>query len=151
MLDEPTVGVDPQSRNHIFETIRRLNEEDGTTILYTSHYIEEVQSLCDRVGILDGGKLIALDAVDQLIADHGSKLLEVEVRGDLDVTAASAALGVQGSAEGQTMRFEPTTSIGAAIGCLEAAGLEVTAVDSGASNLEGVFLKLTGHRLRDEA
>src|SRR6516225_8928153 len=66
LLDEPTVGVDPQSRNHIFEEIRRLNRA-GTTVVYTSHYMEEVQALCPRVGILDHGKLIACDEVPQLL------------------------------------------------------------------------------------
>ena len=61
-LDEPTVGVDPQSRNHIFEGVRRLNAA-GTTIIYTSHYMEEVQALCTRVGILDHGRLIACDSL----------------------------------------------------------------------------------------
>src|SRR5687768_18621640 len=60
LLDEPTVGVDPQSRNHIFEEVRRLNAA-GVTIVYTSHYMEEVQALCRRVGIIDHGRLIACD------------------------------------------------------------------------------------------
>src|SRR5438445_6014059 len=59
LLDEPTSGVDPQSRNHIFEEVRRINAA-GVTVLYTSHYMEEVQSLCTRVGIIDHGRLIAL-------------------------------------------------------------------------------------------
>src|SRR5947209_17591329 len=65
-LDEPTVGVDPQSRNHIFESVRRLNA-NGTTIIYTSHYMEEVQALCTRVGILDHGRLIACDRLPALL------------------------------------------------------------------------------------
>ena len=56
-LDEPTVGVDPQSRNHIFESILRLNREEGVTIIYTTHYMEEAQTLCNRVGIIDHGML----------------------------------------------------------------------------------------------
>ena len=60
-LDEPTVGVDPQSRNHIFETILRLRDE-GMTVLYTTHYMEEADRLCDRIGVMDHGQLIALDA-----------------------------------------------------------------------------------------
>src|SRR5437867_3127935 len=66
LLDEPTTGVDPQSRNHIFEEIRRLNRA-GVTVVYTSHYMEEVQALCPRVGILDHGRLIACDDVPQLL------------------------------------------------------------------------------------
>ena len=62
LLDEPTTGVDPQSRNHIFEEVRRLNAA-GMTIVYTSHYMEEVQALCPRIGIIDHGKLIACDTL----------------------------------------------------------------------------------------
>src|SRR5207302_363086 len=66
LLDEPTTGVDPQSRNHIFEEVRRLNAE-GVTVVYTSHYMEEVQALCPCVGILDHGRLIAQGTVRELL------------------------------------------------------------------------------------
>ena len=66
LLDEPTVGVDPQSRNHIFEEVRRLNDE-GMTVVYTSHYMEEVQALCSRIGIMDHGRLVACDTLPQLL------------------------------------------------------------------------------------
>ena len=66
LLDEPTVGVDPQSRNHIFEEIKRLNRE-GMTIVYTSHYMEEVQALCRRVGVMNDGRLVACDTLDGLL------------------------------------------------------------------------------------
>ena len=66
LLDEPTTGVDPQSRNHIFEEVRRLNAA-GLTIVYTSHYMEEVQALCPRVGIIDHGRLIACDTLPNLL------------------------------------------------------------------------------------
>src|SRR5713226_4273388 len=66
LLDEPTSGVDPQSRNHIFEEIRRVNRA-GVTVVYTSHYMEEVQALCTRIGIIDHGRLIACDSVSGLL------------------------------------------------------------------------------------
>jgi len=66
-LDEPTVGVDPQSRNHIFESVLRLNRERGMSIIYTSHYMEEVELLCSRVAIIDQGQIIALDTVKNLV------------------------------------------------------------------------------------
>ena len=66
LMDEPTVGVDPQSRNHIFEEVRRLNAT-GVTILYTSHYMEEVQALCPRVGVMDHGRLVACGAASDLL------------------------------------------------------------------------------------
>ncbi|MBC7324996.1 MAG: ATP-binding cassette domain-containing protein, partial [Moorella sp. (in: Bacteria)] len=77
-LDEPTVGVDPQSRNHIFESIRQLTAE-GLTVFYTTHYMEEAQSLCHRVGIFDRGRLVALDTPKNLIQQARSRILEVGV------------------------------------------------------------------------
>ena len=65
LFDEPTVSVDPQSRNHIFESIERL-EAEGRTVIYTTHYMEEAQRLCDRIGIMDAGEILALDTVDGL-------------------------------------------------------------------------------------
>ncbi len=78
LLDEPTVGVDPQSRNHIFEGVRALNRQ-GLTVLYTSHYMEEVEALCHRVGIMDRGKLIACDTVPNLISSLGGSMIEVGI------------------------------------------------------------------------
>ena len=70
-LDEPTVGIDPQSRNNIYETIEGLRDK-GMTILYTTHYMEEADRLCDRVAIIDGGQIIALDTPHQLKSQIGS-------------------------------------------------------------------------------
>ena len=70
LLDEPTVGVDPQSRNKIFESIEALHR-DGRTIIYTTHYMEEVERLCERIAIVDAGKLLALGTLDELLAAHG--------------------------------------------------------------------------------
>lgn len=78
MLDEPTVGIDPQSRSHIFDTILQLRDE-GMTVLYTTHYMEEADRLCDRIGIIDNGRVIALDTVEALkarIGDPNSTTLE---------------------------------------------------------------------------
>lgn len=68
ILDEPTVGIDPQSRNHILETVRMLNEKKGTTVLYTSHYMEEVEQLCDRLYIMDHGEVIASGTKAELLS-----------------------------------------------------------------------------------
>lgn len=81
ILDEPTVGVDPQSRNKIFEFIKQLNEEHGTTVLYTSHYMEEVEALCERLFILDDGKQVGYgsqEEIKQLVQDHVKWLIEIE-------------------------------------------------------------------------
>ena len=66
IMDEPTVGIDPQSRNYILDTVRRLNRKRGITVLYTSHYMEEVEYLCDRIYIMDQGKIIASGTKDEL-------------------------------------------------------------------------------------
>ncbi len=76
-LDEPTVGVDPQSRNHIFESVMRLNRERGMSIIYTSHYMEEVELLCNRVAIIDQGEIIALDTIKNLIAMLGGGVIHI--------------------------------------------------------------------------
>lgn len=79
-LDEPTVGVDPQSRNHIFESVLKLNRERGMSIIYTSHYMEEVELLCNRVAIVDQGKIIALDTIKNLIAILGGGVIQIGVK-----------------------------------------------------------------------
>ena len=83
ILDEPTVGVDPQSRNAILESIHSLNQS-GVTVLYTTHYIEEAQRLCDRVAIIDQGKIIALDSPARLIRDLGKGIIRMEFNASID-------------------------------------------------------------------
>ena len=91
VLDEPTVGVDPQSRNHIFDAIRTLRAQ-GTTVLYTSHYMEEVEELCDRVAIMDAGAIVASGTLAELGARHGGGA-ELELDGDdAAIAAATTAL-----------------------------------------------------------
>ena len=151
VLDEPTVGVDPHSRNHIFETIRHLQAEQGMTVLYTSHYMEEVQVLCDRVAILDKGELIANDRVDELIAAHASGALEIDLAAGADGEAAVAAAAAHGEAtlKGKVVHVVPSGAIGPVITAVEASGAQVASVRSMQSDLETVFLTLTGHHLRD--
>jgi ABC-2 type transport system ATP-binding protein len=79
-LDEPTVGVDPQSRNNIFESVQHLNRERGMSIVYTSHYMEEVELLCNRVAIIDQGQIIALDTIKNLINMLGGGIIRVGLR-----------------------------------------------------------------------
>jgi ABC-2 type transport system ATP-binding protein len=158
LLDEPTVGVDPQSRNHIFATIRALCAEHGMTVLYTSHYMEEVELLCQRVAIMDRGREVAHDSVAGLLARHGGGSLEIEFRGDATrIAAALAALGEvaideEGEASGH-LRLVESESVkpGAVVRAVEAAGGEVEALRVSRASLETVFLALTGHSLRDDA
>ncbi len=150
LLDEPTVGVDPQSRNLIFDSIEKLKFE-GHTIIYTTHYMEEAQRLCGRVAILDHGKMLALDTVENLIAQHGGpSRIEAQledVPDNLDELLRSA--GERDIEIGQdTVRFqtaEPMQSLGS----LNQTGLRFRAIKVETANLEDVFLNLTGRRLRD--
>ena len=150
VLDEPTVGVDPQSRNHIFEVVKTLHAK-GMTVVYTSHYMEEVEALCDRVAIMDTGRIIALGTIAELIAKHAGKGVELELSGDLD--AATRAAQAHGTVDrhGAILRIVPTTSLAPVIAAIEAAGGSIASIRSREANLETAFLQLTGHALRDRA
>ena len=150
VLDEPTVGVDPQSRAHIFDSVRALRD-DGMAVLYTSHYMEEVEALCERVAILDRGSLLALDTIDALIAQHASDAIEVRVEGDPGrYVDALAALGETALA-GPRLRVRTAAGVSAIAAAIEAAGGRTLEVRSLAPDLESVFLSLTGQALRDDA
>ena len=143
LLDEPTVGVDPQSRNSIFESIEKLRR-GGRTVLYTTHYMEEVQRLCDRVAILDHGKVLALDRVDALIAAHGGvSVVEAEF------ASPPTDLGpLQASVKGNHLRFESDNPL-EAVARISGAGRRLVSLKVDQPTLEDVFLHLTGRKLRD--
>jgi ABC-2 type transport system ATP-binding protein len=154
-LDEPTVGVDPQSRNFIFEHVLRLRDE-GLTILYTSHYMEEVQRLCDRVAIVDEGRLLALDSPNALIRALGEGLLVVGLPdgGIESLTACATTLDGLGkvTVRNGLLYVEAKNVNKALIELLDLCSVR----DMGLSSLqvlepslESVFLRLTGKRLRD--
>ena len=128
-LDEPTAGVDPQSRNHLFECIEQLAEL-GRTIVYTTHYMEEAERLCDRVAIMDHGKVLALDTVDRLIEAHGGTAV-VEARGG-----------------GEIVRVETKKPL-EEVARLANTGKVFDSIELKRPDLESVFLALTGRRLRD--
>lgn len=143
ICDEPTVGVDPQSRHHVFEAIERLRAA-GTTLLYTTHYMEEAQRLCDRVAIMDHGRILAVDTVDALIEQHGGRSV---VHAEL-AAPPPAGTELPGTLDGTHLRvdtdrpFELVASLGRSE--LDVAELRVERPD-----LEHVFLQLTGRSLRD--
>ncbi len=164
ILDEPTVGVDPQSRNHIFETVKRLHAA-GTTIVYTSHYMEEVEELCDRVAIIDHGAIIADGTIGDLVAKHAGKGIRIELAAAASSSDASSSGGPSSSAidaaiaaasahgsvtrDGTSIRVEPRDGLAPVIAAIEAAGARITRIESREANLETAFLALTGHALRD--
>jgi ABC-2 type transport system ATP-binding protein len=155
MLDEPTVGVDPQSRNAIFENIQALNRQ-GLTILYTTHYMEEAELLCHRVAIMDEGRIIALDSPQNLINTLGTGIIHIGVKDDLgeDTLARLRALPRVKAVvrHDDTVAFE---SVDAQRALLEIIGLfnemdtPMTSLEILEPNLESVFIQLTGKQLRD--
>jgi ABC-2 type transport system ATP-binding protein len=149
VLDEPTVGVDPQSRNHIFETVRELRAK-GMTVIYTSHYMEEVEALCDRVAIMDGGAIAATGTIAELVAEHAGKGIELALSGDVDAAAAAAAQHGSVERTGNVLRVLPRGGLAPVIAAVEAVAT-IARVQSREATLETAFLALTGKTLRDEA
>jgi ABC-2 type transport system ATP-binding protein len=152
-LDEPTTGVDPQSRNHIFEEVRSLNAA-GVTVIYTSHYMEEVEALCPRIAILDQGRVIACDTREKLLHMLDGTLT---VRVDRDAPIVAERVGrlpgvkVQ-TVEGNTVRLEAADVRGLTlkvVAVLRELGIELTGLDPHEPTLEQVFLHLTDTKVRD--
>lgn len=155
ILDEPTVGVDPQSRNSILESVERLSAE-GMAVLYTTHYMEEAERLCDRIAILDEGRVQAEGTRDQLVRLTGG-VDRISLRGSGNTGAAAAELkslpGVQhvdggGTGLVLTVRDGPSL-LPAIVSGAGNAGMTLTQVEITRPDLESVFLHLTGKALRD--
>ncbi|WP_077620082.1 ABC transporter ATP-binding protein [Bacillus sinesaloumensis] len=156
IMDEPTVGIDPQSRNYILETVKRLNKERGMTVLYTSHYMEEVEFLCDRIYIMDKGHIIASGTKEELknilssentisikverVKEEFIELLEADITirqvkvHDHDVTVIVPK---------EYNLFQKISQLA------EETGTSLISVEVKAPTLEDVFLHLTGRALRD--
>ncbi|WP_404334164.1 ATP-binding cassette domain-containing protein [Planococcus rifietoensis] len=156
IMDEPTVGIDPQSRNHLLETIRKLNQDEGMTVLYTSHYMEEVEKLCDRVYIMDHGKVIAEGTKEELkaiLSDQETVLIEFDQNYPELFTKLSEIEGVQhATAEEHSLKLiipKGTRLLGALFHEAERYGAQVVNVNVQTPTLEDVFLRLTGRKLRD--
>ncbi|WP_433944997.1 ABC transporter ATP-binding protein [Paenibacillus sp. SN-8-1] len=157
IMDEPTVGIDPQSRNYILNSVRKLNE-DGCTIIYTSHYMEEVEEICSRIAIVDHGKIIAEGTKEQLTATITDvKDIRIEVKSLSDVPADQLR-SIPGVRTVHLDEHEPVIRIhsDAAVDNLNRilkelieSGAEIRSVEEQEPNLETVFLTLTGRNLRD--
>ena len=155
ILDEPTAGVDPQSRNSILEAVGKLSDE-GMAVLYTTHYMEEAERLCDRVGIIDLGELKAEGSQRELVAlvgEHDRVRLAVGAQGEAAVTAARGMAGVleAGSSDGivDLIVNDAQALLPKVLQTIGSQGVSVTGVDVTEPNLEAVFLHLTGKALRN--
>jgi ABC-2 type transport system ATP-binding protein len=155
VLDEPTVGVDPQSRNAILESIEALGGE-GLSVLYTTHYMEEAQRLCDRVGIIDEGRLVAEGTRRELVAQlAASDRVDVSGTGDLAAFAEACAglptvLGVDRRDGGVVVRVEDgAAALAGIVTAAERTGTTIAGIELTEPDLEDVFLALTGKALRD--
>ncbi|UTR13151.1 ABC transporter ATP-binding protein [Salipaludibacillus sp. LMS25] len=158
IMDEPTVGIDPQSRNHILETVRELNDKKGMTVLYTSHYMDEVERLCDRVYIMDHGQVIASGSKEELkqilsaeeailidlaqLANAGKLLSDLQsMKGVLKTTQTETGLKLI-VPRGQRL-------LSKVFQAAERHNAQIVNVTVQTPTLEDVFLHLTGRTLRD--
>jgi len=155
VLDEPTVGVDPQNRNHIFEVIERLNN-DGMTIIYTTHYMEEAERFCDKIAIIDVGSIIAQGTLKELrkvsdvkdlitvkLADSGNEIIS-------RITSVNSLYKFDGTTN--TLKVECvniTRDISIIINHIQNSGGVIERIYTQGTNLESIYLKLTGKELRD--
>ena len=155
ILDEPTVGIDPQSRNHILESIKKLNEK-GATIIYTSHYMEEVEAICTRVGVIDHGKLIAMGTKEELkdaVSNINRIIVTLEEQTAVDIKGLKEIAGIV-----QTYYEEGVITIEAEqaannfdqiILYLTEKKMRIKNIEQKKPSLETVFMALTGRTLRD--
>jgi linearmycin/streptolysin S transport system ATP-binding protein len=153
LFDEPTVGVDPQSRERIYTMIEGLRE-DGVTIVYTTHYMEEAERLCDRIAIIDHGRIIALGTREQLVEQTLGKGREIKISFESDL---SGPLREQLTARGATVMDHTikilaedfTGMIAEMIKLMQQADVNVSDLSVRPPTLESVFLQLTGKELRE--
>ena len=150
LFDEPTVGVDPQSRAFLLQAIQQL-AKDGCAVIYTSHYMEEVEAIADRVVILDQGRVLAQGALTELLQTHKT-LLQLAVEGG-EVERLQALLSPFGEVslqgDGVQLALSSRSDFAAAIASVAAAGLVVSHARFGHADLEQFFMSLTHHSLRD--
>ena len=156
-MDEPTVGIDPQSRRAILDTVKDLNQQ-GMTVLYTTHYMEEAAELSNRVGIIDHGELIALGTQKELTQQVGqSETLILHVGENDDPEALAKTLeGIPGVLEASAVDHDVTVItpeakdvLAAVVSKANERGIKIRSIDIREPNLEAVFLHLTGRALRD--
>lgn len=156
IMDEPTVGIDPQSRSYILDMVRKLNQEKGMTVLYTSHYMEEVERLCDRVYIMDHGQIIASGTKEELksiLSSEETVLIEVDQTSSAMLDALNELTAIQQVTEapkGYKLIVSKGANVLADVFSLaETMDIKITSAHVEVPTLEDVFLHLTGRKLRD--
>jgi ABC-2 type transport system ATP-binding protein len=146
VLDEPTAGVDVDLRRQLWSYIRELNAK-GTTVLLTTHYLEEAEELCDRIAIIDKGRLIACDSTRELLKRVDGKSVSILLDSQLaGIPAALAEFSPELRSDGReiTFRYRPSrTNLGAIIGAVQGAGLAIADLSTEEADLEDIFLQLT--------
>lgn len=156
-MDEPTVGIDPQSRRRILDTVKELNQQ-GLTVLYTTHYMEEAEELSDRIGIIDHGQLIAIGTQGELTETVGQfDTITVQLDGEMDAETLLSSVNqlpgvhqASGTADHLMMQGQDAKQmLPALLNWVDKNGLHLRGVEIQEPNLEAVFLHLTGHALRD--
>ena len=152
-LDEPTTGLDPVSRMRVWEEVRRMNREDGMTIFLTTQYLEEADALADRVGIIDGGRIVAEGTPDELKRRIGVDVIVARVEGDPAAAATVvesldgiASVAVHGD-ELDIATADGAAAVGRVAVALAAAGLHASQLTLRRPTLDDVFLEVTGERL----
>jgi ABC-2 type transport system ATP-binding protein len=157
-LDEPTSGLDPQARANLWEHIRRLRDERGATVFLTTHYLDEADALCDRVLVIDHGRIVAEGSPEALKRQISGDAIELALGGDADAAAAAALLAglpdvADPQVDGARVRFSVPSAVDAlpvVFRSLDDAGLAPVGVEVHRPTLDDVFLSLTGRALRDE-
>lgn len=152
LLDEPTVGVDPQSREHLMQAIVKLKEQ-GTAVIYTTHYMEEAERLCDNLAIIDKGKLIATGTIEELRAQMGEKDL-ITLQGqftEFNDTILNAEILESTAEEIRILIAEAPKMLSEVMSLVEKHAGKISNVTIAQANLESLFIKLTGRALRDAA
>jgi ABC-2 type transport system ATP-binding protein len=150
IMDEPTVGIDPQSRNHIFEMIRFL-QQGGVTILYSTHYMEEVETMCDELAIIDHGEMIAQGELGEVLDRFGSQAVYLELQESGELPPIPSGFGKPAQRErGWVLETaSPLDTLTAWASACKARSLKVKQLEIVRPSLESVFLSLTGTTLRD--
>lgn len=151
LLDEPTVGIDPHSRHFILETIKDLNRQ-GTTVLYTSHYLEEVEALCDQIAIIDNGQVLLQGSLQQLLQADNSPSLLVDLKDSLSaeqVACLNITVPFKHDQQRLEIQISDDSDIVALLESLSQQHIGIARLQYGARNLEELFLNQTQRSLRD--